>query len=118
LEVSLKHFCSQFLVIIMSLLPCISVADDGIGDVDCLAYWQLRSVGLEREHGIESAKRANEYQQDYKSGLHDLKQTTEPSAAAKQMFESMNTLLKDIDYDYDRTGELDAKYSAACMSSQ
>ena len=114
----MKSFCSQFLVIITSLLPCIGVADDGVENVDCLAYWQLRSVGLEREHGMESAKRANKYQQDYKSGLHDLKQNVEPSAAAKQVFGSMKTLLEDIDYDYDRTGELDAKYSAACMSLQ
>lgn len=117
LEISLKNFCSQFLAVILSLFPCISFANDEVKDVDCLAYWQLRSVGLEREHGIESAKIAMKYQQDYKSGLQNLKQTTEPSVAAKQMFESMNTLLKDIDYDYDRTGELDAKYSAACMSS-
>ena len=114
----MKNFCSQFMVIIMSLLPCISVADDGVEDVDCLAYWQLRSVGLEREHGIESAMRSSKYQQDYKSGLHDLMQTVEPSTAAKQVFGSMENLLEDIDYDYDRTGELDAKYSAACMSSQ
>ena len=115
LELSFKNSCSQFLVIIISLLPCISVADTGIEDVDCLAYWQLRSAGLEREHGIESAKRAAEYQQNYKSGLHELKQTTEPSAAAKQVFGSMKTLLEAIDYDYDRTAELDAKYSAACV---
>ncbi len=114
----MKNFCLQFLAIIMSFLPCISVADNGVGDFDCLAYWQLRSVGLEREHGIESAKRSNKYQQDYKSGLHDLKQTVEPSTAAKQVFGSMKTLLELIDYDYDRTGELDPKYSAACMSPQ
>jgi hypothetical protein len=102
----------------MSFSPCISVADNGIRDVDCLAYWQLRSVGLEREYGVESAKRSSKYQQKYKSGLHNLKQTVEPGTAAKQVFESMKTLLEDIDYDYDRTGELDAKYSAACMSSQ
>ena len=102
----------------MSLSPSISIADDGVEDVECLAYWQLRSVGLEREHGIESAKRSNQYQQDYKSGLHDLKQILEPSTAAKHVFGSMKTLLEAIDYDYDRTGELDAKYSAACLSSQ
>ena len=118
LELSLKIFCSTFLVILMSLLPCISVADNGVGDVDCLAYWQLRSVGLDRDHGIESAKRSHKYQQYYKSGLHELKQTVEPSTAAKQVFESMKTLLEDIDYDYDRTVELDAKYSAVCTSSQ
>jgi hypothetical protein len=117
-EISLKNCCSPILVIVISLLPCISVAGNGVEYINCLAYWQLRSVGLEREHGIESAKRAHKYQQDYKSGLHDLKQTTEPSEAAKQIFGSMETLLKDIDYDYDRTGELDAKYSAACISSQ
>ena len=49
LEVSLKNFCSQFLIFMISLLPCISVADDGIVDVDCLAYWQLRSVGIKRQ---------------------------------------------------------------------
>ena len=114
----MKSFCPQFLAIIMVLFPCVSFADNVVGDIDCLAYWQLRSVGLEREHGIESAKRASKYQQDYESGLHDLKQTADPSAAAKQMYESMKTLLKKIDYDYDRTGELDAEYSAACMSSQ
>lgn len=114
----MKNCCSPVLVIIMSLLPCLSVADDGVKDFDCLAYWQLRSVGLEREHGIESAKRANKYQQDYKSGLNELKQTTEPSVAAKQVFGSMKTLLEHIDYNYDRTGELDATYSAACISQQ
>ncbi len=98
----MKNCCSQFLVIVMSLLPCISVADDGVEDVNCLAYWQLRSVGLEREHGIESAKRSNKYQQNYKSGMQNLKQTVEPGTAAKQVFESMKTLLEDIDYDYDR----------------
>ncbi|MFT5336012.1 MAG: hypothetical protein ACJAUG_002395 [Halioglobus sp.] len=118
LEARLKNFCSQLLVIIVSLLPCISVAGDAIENVDCLAYWQLRSVGLEREHGIESAKRANKYQQDYKIGLQNLKQTVEPGTAAKQVFGSMQTLLEDIDYDYDRTGELDAEYLAVCMSSQ
>lgn len=118
LEIRLKNFYPQLLVIIVSLSPSISAADDGIEHADCLAYWQLRSVGLERKHGIESAKRANKYQQDYKSGLHDLKQTVEPSTAAKQVFGSMKTLLEDIDYDYDRTGELDAKYSVACASSQ
>ncbi len=50
LEIRLKNCCSPVLIIIMSLMPCISVADDGVKDVDCLAYWQLRSVGLEREH--------------------------------------------------------------------
>ena len=106
------------MIIIVSLLPCISIADYADEDLACLAYWQLRSVGLEREHEIESAKRANKYQQDYKSGLHDLKQTVDPGSAAKQVFGSMKILLEAIDYDYDRTGELDAKYSAVCISSQ
>lgn len=114
----MKNSCAQFLVIIISLQPCISFAGTAVKAVDCLAYWQLRSAGFEREHGVQSAKKAAEYQQNYKSGLHELKQTTEPSAAAKQVFGSMKTLLEDIDYDYDRTGELDAKYSAACVSSQ
>jgi hypothetical protein len=118
LEVSLKNVCSQFLVIIISLLPCISLADDGVEDVACLAYWQLRSVGLEREHGIESAKKAHKYQQNYQSGLEDLKHKVDPGTAAKQVFGSIKTLLEDIDYDYDRTAELDAKYSAVCVSSQ
>ncbi|MEH6517145.1 MAG: hypothetical protein V7742_10695 [Halioglobus sp.] len=114
----MKNGCSRLLIIMMSLSPCISLADDRVEDVACLAYWQLRSVGLEREHGIESAKRSNKYQQDYKSGLQDLKQKVDPSTAAKQVFGSMKTLLEAIDYDYDRTGELDAKYSAACTSPQ
>lgn len=114
----MKNPCSMFLVILMCTIPCTSIADNAIVNVDCLAYWQLRSVGLQREHGIESAKRSNKYQQNYKSGLHDLKQTVEPSTAAKQVFESMKTLLEDIDYDYDRTSELDASYSTVCMSSQ
>lgn len=114
----MKNCWISFLVSLIFFLPYISVAGDQIEDFDCLAYWQLRSVGLEREHGIESAKKANKYQQDYKSGLNDLKQTTEPSVAAKQVFGAMKTLLEYIDYDYDRTGELDAKYSAACISPQ
>ncbi|MFT6287965.1 MAG: hypothetical protein ACJA09_002722 [Alcanivorax sp.] len=115
LEVSLKNACTRFLVIVMSLWPCIGVADDRIEKIACLAYWQLRSVGLEREYGIESAKKSNQYQQNYKSGLHNLKQKVDPGNAAKQVFASMKTLLEDIDYNYDRTGELDAKYAAPCL---
>lgn len=114
----MKNYCSQILVIAISVLPSISIAKHGVEDAECLAYWQLRSVGLEREHGIESAKRANHYQQSYRSGLDHLKQTEEPSALAKQVFDAMQTMLEAVDYDYDRTGELESKYSAICISSQ
>ena len=116
-EMNLKKVHRQVIASII-LVPGLAFAEQAIGPIDCLSYWQLRSVGLEREHRIDSATKKKEYQQNYKSGLHRLKQTVDPSSAAKQVFGSMESLLEEIDYDYDRTGELDAKYLAFCDSSQ
>jgi hypothetical protein len=113
----LKKLHLQFIAAIC-FFPSFTVAGDAIGNIDCMAYWQLRSAGLEREHGIASAKRMNEYQEYYRIALQDLKQQLAPEIAAKQIFESMGALLEDIDYDYDRTAELDARYFPICIPTK
>ena len=82
---------------------------------DCLAYWQLRSVGLSRDYGIASAKLSDQYFQRYQTELNLLKQDHSPKVLAQGVFSAMSVMLEKIDKDYDRTAELDADYSAACQ---
>jgi hypothetical protein len=81
---------------------------------DCLAYWQLRSVGLSRDYGIASAKLSDQFYQRYKTELSLLKEYQSPKVLVKGMFAAMTIMLEKIDNDYDRTAELDAGYAAAC----
>lgn len=82
---------------------------------DCLAYWQLRSVGLSRDYGIASAKLSDQYYQRYQTELNVLKQDHSPKVLAQGVFSAMAVMLEKIDKDYDRTAELDADYLAACQ---
>jgi hypothetical protein len=82
---------------------------------DCLAYWQLRSVGLSRDYGIASAKLSDQYYQRYQTELNLLKKNNSPKVVAQGVFSAMAIMLEKIDKDYDRTAELDADYAAVCQ---
>ncbi len=105
-----------FLVTILSLnLMTSSVGFSAeIKSIDCLAYWQLRSVGLSRDYGIASAKLSGKYHHRYQTDLNLLKQKQSPKVLTKGMFSAMKTMLEKIDKDYARTAELDDDYSAVC----
>ena len=98
-----------------SLLTAAWVSSAEVETVDCLAYWQLRSVGLSRDYGIASAKLSDQYYQRYQTELKLLKQDHSPKILVQGMFSAMAIMLDKIDDDYDRTAELDADYSAACQ---
>jgi hypothetical protein len=82
--------------------------------MDCIAYWQLRSIGLSRNYDIASAKRSDQYNHRYQTELSLLKQDYSPKALVKGVFSAMTIMLEQIDNDYDRTTELDAGYNNFC----
>jgi hypothetical protein len=106
---------SIFAALSFSLVTIPWVAAVEIQTIDCLAYWQLRSVGLSRDYGIASAKLSDQYYQRYQKELTVLKQDHSPKVLAQGVFSAMAVMLEKIDKDYDRTAELDADYSAACQ---
>lgn len=101
--------------LLLSLLtPAYGFSAD-IEATDCLAYWQLRSVGLSRDYGIASAKLAAQYHQRYQTELSLLKLDFPPNVLAQGVFSGVAVMLEKIDKDYDRTAELDADYAADCQ---
>jgi hypothetical protein len=82
--------------------------------MDCIAYWQLRSIGLSRDYGIASAKLSDQYNHRYQTELSLLKQDHSPKVLVKGVFSAMTIMLEKIDNDYDRAAELDAGYNNAC----
>ncbi|MFQ3323084.1 MAG: hypothetical protein ACI90U_000900 [Pseudomonadales bacterium] len=106
---------SMLAALSFSLVTTSWVAAVEISTTDCLAYWQLRSVGLSRDYGIASAKLSDQYYQRYQTELNLLKQDHSPKILVQGMFSAMAIMLDKIDDDYDRTAELDADYSAACQ---
>jgi hypothetical protein len=109
-------FRLYMLLVILSTNSLTSfVADSAeIKNVDCLAYWQLRSVGLSQDYGIASAKLSDQYHQRYQTELNRLKEDYFPKVIVKEMYSAMKIMLEKIDRDYDRTAELDADYGVAC----
>ncbi|MGK0500819.1 MAG: hypothetical protein ACJAYG_002473 [Oceanicoccus sp.] len=85
-----------------------------IKSMDCLAYWQLRSVGLSLNYGIASAKLSDQYRQQYQAELNVLKQNQSPKVLVQGVYSAMTVMLEKIDNDYQRTAELDADYTNAC----
>lgn len=83
-------------------------------NMDCIAYWQLRSVGLSRDYGIASAKLSDQYHHRYQTELNLLKQDYSPEVLVKGVFSAMTIMLEKIDNDYDRAAELDADYNNIC----
>jgi hypothetical protein len=114
-KVALVKQISAVAALSFSLMTPAWVSSAEIETTDCLAYWQLRSVGLSRDYGIASAKLSDQYSQRYQTELNLLKKNNSPKVVAQGVFSAMAVMLEKIDKDYDRTAELDADYSAACQ---
>lgn len=104
----------QWLLATIALTASFSPVAEDVPRSECLSYWQLRSVGLSREYGVESAKLSNRYHQQYQVMLASMKKHTDPQTLVAEMYQSMAKLMRQIDSDYDRTAELDAQYYALC----
>lgn len=85
-----------------------------VAPTDCLAYWQLRSLGLAEDYSVDSAVLAGEYNQQYQEKLDALKTQKEMPDIVRGVFGSMRIMLNKIDDDYARANELVSDYEQPC----
>ena len=86
----------------------------GVSATDCLAYWQLRSLGLAEDYSVDSAVLAGDYNQKYQKTLDALKTQQEMPDIVRGVFGSMRIMLSKIDDDYARANELVNDYEQPC----
>ncbi|MDN3638280.1 hypothetical protein QWY82_05570 [Simiduia curdlanivorans] len=103
----------------LTLLFMITIATHAVSqvldpDIECAAYWQLKSVGLAQEYSIAAAIESEKYQQQYVAAKNTL--TTHHGSAdfTRQFYDSVKVMLASVDNDLSNTVVLDEQYQERC----
>jgi len=85
-----------------------------VPDIECAAYWQLKSVGLAQEHSIAAAIESEKYQQQYVTAKNTLISHHGRADFTRLFYDSLKAMLASLDNDLSNTAVLDEQYQERC----
>lgn len=108
----------KYFIVLVLLIPLTNVrllsAEPTNPDIECAAYWQLKSIALRQDHSIASAKAAADFQQKYVKAKEQLKVRHGAQTFTEMFYQAMQIMLAKIGGDTKNHPALDAEYYNAC----
>ncbi|BFM10165.1 hypothetical protein R50072_03180 [Simiduia litorea] len=91
-----------------------ATSEIAVPDVECAAYWQLKTIGLRQEHSIAAAKASEIYEQQYIDAKQALTFHLGVEVFTRQFYDALKVMLEQVGDDLSRVDVLDTQYQPLC----
>ena len=100
-----------FLIASVFSTPALAQSETSI---DCLAYWQVKSIALSQEHSISSATLSEQYEASYQQAKNDLLAKVDKQELTMQLHEQMKEIMTVLNNDLSKHSALNKTYADTC----